>query len=59
MFIAELDHPNFDRYKLNSLRTGLMAGAPCPVEVMNRVRARMHMHDVEIAYGKQITHVTC
>ena len=51
MFIAELDHPEFSRFDLRSLRTGIMAGAPCPVEVMRRVIDRMHMRDVTIAYG--------
>jgi fatty-acyl-CoA synthase len=51
MFIAELDHPEFDRFDLSSLRTGLMAGSPCPVEVMKKVVERMHMRDVGIAYG--------
>jgi fatty-acyl-CoA synthase len=51
MFIAELDHPEFERYRLDSLRTGIMAGSPCPVEVMRRVIDRMHMRDVTIAYG--------
>lgn len=51
MFIAELDHPKFSEFDLNSLRTGVMAGAPCPVEVMKRVIADMHMHEVTIAYG--------
>jgi fatty-acyl-CoA synthase len=51
MFIAELDHPQFRNYDLNSLRTGVMAGAPCPVEVMKRVIADMHMREVTIAYG--------
>ncbi|HEY0939997.1 MAG TPA: AMP-binding protein [Steroidobacter sp.] len=51
MFIAELDHPDFARYDLTSLRTGIMAGAPCPVEVMKRVVSRMHMREVTIAYG--------
>ncbi|MCB1693382.1 MAG: AMP-binding protein [Pseudomonadales bacterium] len=51
MFIAELDHPEFGRFKLDSLRTGVMAGAPCPVEVMKRVIDRMHMKDVTICYG--------
>ncbi len=51
MFIAELEHPEFDRFDLSSLRTGLMAGSPCPVEVMKKVRSRMHMTDVGIAYG--------
>ena len=49
MFIAELEHPEFRRYDLRSLRTGVMAGAPCPVEVMKRVIADMHMqrsHDL-------------
>jgi fatty-acyl-CoA synthase len=51
MFIAELDHPEFDRFDLSSLRTGIMAGAPCPIAVMRRVLDRMHMRDVTIAYG--------
>ena len=51
MFIAMLDHPEFDAYRLDSLRTGIMAGAPCPVEVMRRVIDRMHMPEVTIAYG--------
>jgi fatty-acyl-CoA synthase len=51
MFIAELDHPAFSRYRLDTLRTGVMAGAPCPVEVMRQVIERMHMRDVTIAYG--------
>ena len=51
MFIAELGHPDFARYDLSSLRTGLMAGSPCPVEVMRQVQSRMHMSEVEIAYG--------
>ena len=51
MFIAELGHPDFERYDLGSLRTGLMAGSPCPVEVMRQVQSRMHMSEVEIAYG--------
>ena len=52
MFIAELEHPEFARYDLSSLRTGIMAGAPCPVEVMKKVIARMHMAEVLIAYGQ-------
>mgnify|MGYP001822477074 CR=1 FL=1 len=52
MFIAELEHPEFDRYDLTALRTGIMAGAPCPVEVMKKVIARMHMAEVLIAYGQ-------
>jgi fatty-acyl-CoA synthase len=51
MFIAELDHPAFSSYDLTSLRTGVMAGAPCPVEVMKRVVADMHMSEVTICYG--------
>ena len=51
MFIAELEHPEFDRFDLSSLRTGIMAGAPCPTEVMNKVVARMNMRDVGVAYG--------
>ena len=51
MFIAELDHPEFARFDLSSLRTGIMAGAPCPIEVMKRVNQAMHMAQVTIAYG--------
>ena len=51
MFIAELDHPDFARYDLSSLRTGIMAGSPCPIETMKRVVAQMHMREVTIAYG--------
>lgn len=51
MFIAELDLPDFDAYDLSSLRTGIMAGSPCPVEVMKRVVERMHMAEVSICYG--------
>jgi fatty-acyl-CoA synthase len=51
MFIAELDLPDFDRYDLRSLRTGIMAGSPCPIETMKRVVSRMHMSEVTIAYG--------
>ena len=51
MFIAELDHPNFNNYDLSGLRTGIMAGSPCPVEVMKKVQTVMHMHDMQIAYG--------
>ena len=51
MFIAELDHPRFAEFDLASLRTGIMAGSPCPIEVMKRVQAQMHMHQVTIAYG--------
>ncbi|MCC6527206.1 MAG: AMP-binding protein [Polyangiaceae bacterium] len=51
MFIAELDHPDFAGFELSSLRTGIMAGAPCPVAVMRRVVSEMHMAEVTIAYG--------
>jgi fatty-acyl-CoA synthase len=51
MFIAELDLPEFDQYTLTTLRTGIMAGSPCPVEVMRKVIDRMHMQDVTICYG--------
>jgi len=51
MFIAELDHPAFDRFDLTSLRTGIMAGSPCPVEVMKQVVDKLHMAGVTIAYG--------
>ena len=51
MFIAELDHAEFDRFNLTSLRTGVMAGSPCPIEVMKQVAAKMHMSEVTIAYG--------
>jgi fatty-acyl-CoA synthase len=51
MFIAELDLPEFDDFDLTSLRTGIMAGSPCPVEVMRNVIERMHMAEVTICYG--------
>ena len=51
MFIAMLDHPRFGEFDLKSLRTGIMAGAPCPIEVMKRVVSEMHMDQVTIAYG--------
>ena len=51
MFISLLEHPEFERFDLSTLRTGIMAGAPCPIEVMRRVIDRMHMKDVTIAYG--------
>ncbi|WP_238431815.1 AMP-binding protein [Streptomyces cavernae] len=51
MFIAELGLPDFASYDLSSLRTGIMAGSPCPVEVMKRVVAEMHMTEVSICYG--------
>jgi fatty-acyl-CoA synthase len=51
MFIAELAHPRFAEFDLSSLRTGIMAGSPCPTEVMKQVVERMHMNEVTIAYG--------
>jgi len=51
MFIAELDYPEFSKFDLSTLRTGIMAGAPCPIEVMRRVQSLMHMREVTIAYG--------
>ncbi len=51
MFIAELEHPDFAQFDLSSLRTGVMAGSPCPVAVMQRVIDDMHMTDVTICYG--------
>jgi fatty-acyl-CoA synthase len=51
MFIAELSLPDFPAYDLSTLRTGIMAGSPCPVEVMKRVVGEMHMSEVTIAYG--------
>ncbi|MDH3233299.1 MAG: AMP-binding protein [Alphaproteobacteria bacterium] len=51
MFIAELDHPDFAEFDLTSLRTGIMAGAPCPVELMKRVMEEMHLTQITIAYG--------
>ena len=51
MFIAVLDHPEFGRFDLSRLRTGIMAGSPCPTEVMKRVVDQLHMRQVTIAYG--------
>ena len=51
MFIAELGHPEFKSFDLTCLRTGIMAGSPCPIEVMRRVVAEMHMAEVTICYG--------
>ncbi|HEY3814156.1 MAG TPA: AMP-binding protein [Caulobacteraceae bacterium] len=51
MFIAMLEHPEFARFDLTSLRTGVMAGAPCPIEVMKKAIGRMHLRDITIAYG--------
>ncbi len=55
MFITELDHPRFSEFDLSTLRTGIMAGAPCPVEVMKRVIGDMHMEDILIGYGQTET----
>ncbi len=55
MFIAELRHPNFAKYRLDTLRTGIMAGSPCPIEVMREVSKRMHMSDIVIVYGQTET----
>jgi fatty-acyl-CoA synthase len=51
MFIGELDHPRFAEFDYSSLRTGIMAGSPCPVEVMRKVQSSMHMPEMTIAYG--------
>lgn len=51
MFIAEFSHPMFEMFDLSSLRTGIMAGSPCPIEAMKKVISDMHMKDVTIAYG--------
>ena len=51
MFIAVLDHPRFAEFDTSSLRTGIMAGSPCPVEVMKRVQSQLHMPEVTICYG--------
>ncbi|MCL4515785.1 MAG: AMP-binding protein, partial [Firmicutes bacterium] len=52
MFIAELDHPEFDKFDLSSLRSGIMAGSPCPLEVMKAVIDRMGVREITIAYGQ-------
>jgi fatty-acyl-CoA synthase len=55
MFIAELSHPQFDQFDLSSLRTGIMAGSPCPIEVMKEVVHRMGANEITIAYGQTET----
>lgn len=55
MFIAELKHPNFHKYKYDTLRTGIMAGSPCPIEYMKEVNEKMHMKDIVIVYGQTET----
>jgi len=52
MFIAELSHPNFSKYDYSTLRTGIMAGSPCPIEVMKKVNVLMNMRDIVIVYGQ-------
>ena len=52
MYIFMLEHPDFEKYDLSSLRTGIMAGSPCPMEVMRQVIDRMHMRDITITYGQ-------
>jgi len=51
MFIAELDHPDFASFDLSRLRTGIMAGSPCPIETMKKVVSKMHLGEITIAYG--------
>jgi Acyl-CoA synthetases (AMP-forming)/AMP-acid ligases II len=51
MFIAELEHPNFSKYDFSSLRTGIMAGSPCPIDTMQKVLTLMNMKDVQVCYG--------
>ena len=51
MFIAELEHPDFERFDLSSLRTGIMAGSPCPIEIMKRAVDRMNLREITICYG--------
>ena len=51
MFIAQLEHPEFESFDVSSLRTGIMAGSPCPIEVMKKVQTLMNMSEVQIAYG--------
>ena len=62
MFIAELEHPDFHRYDMSSLRTGIMAGAPCPAPLMKRVMEDMHCSEILIGYGETeaspLTHLT-
>ena len=62
MFVTELDHPNFDKFDVTSLRTGIIAGAPCPEELMKRIIGDMHMENVLIGYGQTevspINHMT-
>ncbi|TAK97760.1 MAG: AMP-binding protein [Verrucomicrobia bacterium] len=59
MFIAELDHPDFKKFNLSTLRTGIMAGAPCPVEVMKRVMSEMHCREITIVCGQTEASPAC
>ena len=59
MFIAVLDHPDFADYDLSTLRTGIMAGSPCPVEVMKQVISRMHASEITIAFGQTESSPVC
>src|SRR5207244_7832780 len=59
MFIAELEHPQFREFDLSSLRTGVMAGAPCPIEVMKRVISEMHCEQITIGCGMTETSPIC
>ncbi len=59
MFIAELEHPQYRQFNLSSLRTGIMAGAPCPIEVMKRVMTEMHCGEITIACGMTETSPVC
>ncbi len=52
MFVTMLNHPDFEKYDMSSLRTGIMAGAPCPEESMNQVRTKMHCSEIVIAFGQ-------
>ncbi|MDR0581749.1 MAG: AMP-binding protein [Prevotellaceae bacterium] len=51
MYIAQLEHPNFSRYDFSSLRTGIMAGSPCPIDTMRQVQAKMNMTEITVCYG--------
>ena len=51
MFIAELEHPSFSKFNFSSLRTGIMAGSPCPIETMKQVQSKMNMREVTVCYG--------
>jgi fatty-acyl-CoA synthase len=51
MFIAELEHPNFSKYDYSTLRTGIMAGSPCPIETMKQVQSKMNMTEITVCYG--------